>query len=76
MVGVIAGQSIGEPTTQITLNTFHLAGVSSGATVTRGVPRIEELLRLTKNPKTPIFKYLFKDTMMKQIKIKVSNTQI
>ena len=27
MVGVIAGQSIGEPTTQLTLNTFHLAGV-------------------------------------------------
>ena len=27
MVGVIAGQSIGEPTTQLTLNTFHLSGV-------------------------------------------------
>ena len=53
MVGVIAGQSIGEPTTQLTLNTFHLSGASSGATVTRGVPRIEEILRLTKNPKTP-----------------------
>tara|TARA_B100000035_G_scaffold274083_1_gene250228 strand:+ start:1758 stop:6281 length:4524 start_codon:yes stop_codon:yes gene_type:complete len=53
MVGVIAGQSIGEPTTQLTLNTFHLSGVSAGATVTRGVPRIEEILRLTKNPKTP-----------------------
>jgi DNA-directed RNA polymerase II subunit RPB1 len=53
MVGVVAGQSIGEPTTQLTLNTFHLSGVSAGATVTRGVPRIEEILRLTKNPKTP-----------------------
>ena len=53
MVGVIAGQSIGEPTTQLTLNTFHLSGASAGATVTRGVPRIEEILRLTKNPKTP-----------------------
>ena len=51
MVGVIAGQSIGEPTTQMTLNTFHLAGVGSKSNVTRGVPRIEELLRLTKNPK-------------------------
>ena len=53
MVGVIAGQSIGEPTTQMTLNTFHLAGVASKSNVTRGVPRIEELLRLTKNPKNP-----------------------
>jgi DNA-directed RNA polymerase II subunit RPB1 len=53
MVGVIAGQSIGEPTTQMTLNTFHLAGVASKSNVTRGVPRIEELLRLTNNPKNP-----------------------
>lgn len=53
MVGVIAGQSIGEPTTQMTLNTFHLAGVASKSNVTRGVPRIEELLRLTKNPDKP-----------------------
>jgi DNA-directed RNA polymerase II subunit RPB1 len=51
MVGVIAGQSLGEPTTQLTLNTFHLAGVASKSNVTRGVPRIEEILRLTKNPK-------------------------
>ena len=53
MVGVVAGQGIGEPTTQLTLNTFHLSGVSSKSNVTRGVPRIEEILRLTKNPKHP-----------------------
>jgi len=53
MVGVIAGQSIGEPTTQLTLNTFHSAGVASKSNVTRGVPRIEEILRLTKNPDKP-----------------------
>jgi len=53
MVGVVAGQSIGEPTTQLTLNTFHLSGVASKSNVTRGVPRIEEILRLTKNPKHP-----------------------
>jgi DNA-directed RNA polymerase II subunit RPB1 len=53
MVGVIGGQSIGEPTTQMTLNTFHLAGVASKSNVTRGVARIEELLRLTRNPKHP-----------------------
>lgn len=53
MVGVVAGQSIGEPTTQLTLNTFHHSGVASKSNVTRGVPRIEEILRLTKNPKNP-----------------------
>ena len=40
MVGMIAAQSIGEPTTQMTLNTFHFAGVASKSNVTRGVPRI------------------------------------
>lgn len=52
-VGVVAGQSIGEPSTQLTLNTFHNSGVSSKSNVTRGVPRIEEILRITKNPKNP-----------------------
>jgi len=36
-----------------TLNTFHNSGTASKSNVTRGVPRIEELLRLTKNPKNP-----------------------
>jgi DNA-directed RNA polymerase II subunit RPB1 len=53
MVGMIAAQSIGEPTTQLTLNTFHNAGVASKANVTRGVPRIEEILSLSENPKNP-----------------------
>ncbi len=50
-VGVIAAQSIGEPATQLTLNTFHLSGVSAKSNVTRGVPRLKELLKATKNPK-------------------------
>ena len=53
MVGMIAAQSIGEPTTQMTLNTFHYAGVASKANVTRGVPRMEELLTITSNIKNP-----------------------
>jgi len=53
MVGIIAAQSIGEPTTQMTLNTFHFAGVSAKSNVTRGVPRIEEILSLSENPKNP-----------------------
>jgi DNA-directed RNA polymerase II subunit RPB1 len=51
MVGIIAAQSIGEPTTQLTLNTFHFAGTSSKSNATRGVPRIKEILSLSKNPK-------------------------
>ena len=53
MVGMIAAQSIGEPTTQMTLNTFHFAGVASKSNVLRGVPRIEEILSLSENPKNP-----------------------
>ena len=53
VVGLIAAQSIGEPTTQMTLNTFHFAGVASKSNVTRGVPRVEEILSLSENPKQP-----------------------
>ena len=52
MVGPLAAQSIGEPTTQLTLNTFHKAGTAS-ANATQGVPRIQELLDATASPKTP-----------------------
>ena len=53
MVGAIAAQSIGEPATQMTLNTFHYAGVSAKSNVTRGIPRLRELLGVTKNLKAP-----------------------
>jgi hypothetical protein len=42
-VGVVAGQSIGEPSTQMTLNTFHLAG-HSAKNVTLGIPRLREIV--------------------------------
>ncbi len=61
-VGILAAQSIGEPSTQMTLNTFHLAGVASKSNVTRGVPRLKELLKATKNPKaTSLTVYLKKE---------------
>jgi len=53
MVGMIAGQSIGEVSTQMTLNTFHFAGVASKSNVTLGVPRIEEILSLSSEIKNP-----------------------
>lgn len=43
MVGALAAQSLGEPATQMTLNTFHFAGVSS-KNVTLGVPRLKVIL--------------------------------
>eukprot|EP00475_Leptophrys_vorax_P015512 TRINITY_DN21840_c0_g5_i1.p1 TRINITY_DN21840_c0_g5~~TRINITY_DN21840_c0_g5_i1.p1 ORF type:complete len:941 (+),score=219.62 TRINITY_DN21840_c0_g5_i1:162-2825(+) len=52
MVGVLAAQSIGEPATQMTLNTFHFAGVSA-KNVTLGVPRLKEIINLAKNLRTP-----------------------
>lgn len=52
MVGAIAAQSIGEPATQMTLNTFHFAGVSS-KNVTLGVPRLKEIINIAKEVKTP-----------------------
>lgn len=52
MVGVIAAQSIGEPATQLTLNTFHLAGIGSKK-LTLGIPRLKELLNTSQNIRTP-----------------------
>lgn len=52
MVGTLAAQSIGEPATQMTLNTFHYAGVSSKS-VTGGVPRLKEVINVATNIRTP-----------------------
>ena len=51
--GAICAQSIGEPATQMTLKTFHFAGVAS-MNITQGVPRIKELMNAKKNISTPI----------------------
>lgn len=62
-VGAIAAQSFGEPSTQMTLNTFHLAG-HGGANVTLGIPRLRELL-VTRGTKTPSMNLYFKDKLSK-----------
>ena len=48
MCGVLAAQSLGEPATQMTLNTFHNTGIGS-KNVTLGVPRLNEILNVAKN---------------------------
>jgi DNA-directed RNA polymerase subunit beta' len=42
-VGIIAAQSIGEPGTQLTMQTFHTGGVAGGQDITSGLPRVEEI---------------------------------
>ncbi|GAB2216425.1 hypothetical protein Droror1_Dr00024198 [Drosera rotundifolia] len=52
-IGAISAQSIGEPGTQMTLKTFHFAGVAS-KNVTLGVPRIKEIINASKTITTPV----------------------
>jgi DNA-directed RNA polymerase subunit A" len=52
-VGTVSAQSIGEPGTQMTMNTFHYAGVAE-MDVTQGLPRLIELVDARKSPDTPI----------------------
>ncbi len=51
-VGAVAAQSIGEPGTQMTLKTFHFAGVAE-FNVTLGLPRLIEIVDARRNPSTP-----------------------
>jgi DNA-directed RNA polymerase subunit A" len=52
-VGIVAAQSIGEPGTQMTLRTFHYAGVAE-LNVTLGLPRLIEILDVRRTPTTPL----------------------
>lgn len=68
-VGIVSAQSIGEPTTQMNLEAIHSAGIGQGASVLKvqGVPRLKEILSLTKKPKTPsvhiaLHEHLFDNT--------------
>lgn len=52
-VGIVAAQSIGEPGTQMTMRTFHYAGVAE-INVTLGLPRLIEIVDARKMPSTPM----------------------
>lgn len=59
-VGLLAAQSIGEPSTQMTLNTFHFAGRGE-MNVTLGIPRLREILMLaSQRIKTPSMEIPFR----------------
>ncbi len=64
-VGVVAAQSIGEPGTQMTMRTFHYAGVAE-INVTLGLPRLIEILDARKNPSTPVMTVYLTDGSSKK----------
>lgn len=67
-IGIIAAESIGEPGTQMTLNTFHLAGVAE-MNVTTGLPRIIEVLDARKKNATEVINIYLKSPYNQQNKI-------
>ncbi|KAL4876263.1 beta and beta-prime subunits of DNA dependent RNA-polymerase [Aspergillus karnatakaensis] len=65
-VGIVAGQSIGEPSTQMTLNTFHLAG-HSAKNVTLGIPRLREIvMTASKHIMTPTMTLILNEGLPKE----------
>jgi len=59
--GIVSAQSIGEPGTQMTMNTFHYAGVAE-IDVTQGLPRLIEIVDARRTPSTPMMEvYLDED---------------
>ncbi|MFX1254177.1 MAG: DNA-directed RNA polymerase subunit A'' [Promethearchaeota archaeon] len=80
-VGCVAAQSIGERGTQMTLKTFHYAGVAD-MNVTLGLPRLNEIFDARKNPSSPIMKIYLKDEVktdrerVRQLQQKIESTKI
>lgn len=66
-VGLVSAESIGEPGTQMTLNTFHFAGVSE-MSVTTGLPRIIEIFDARKEIKTPMMEIYLKKSDMESVR--------
>jgi len=80
-VGVVAAQSIGEPGTQMTLRTFHYAGVIE-FDVTLGLPRLIEIVDARREPSTPIMyiylidKYKKDEEKVKEIARRIQYTTV
>jgi len=78
-VGALCAQSIGEPGTQMTLKTFHFAGVAS-MNITQGVPRLREIIDASKSIKTPLIEtHLWKNNdpeYARQVKGRIEKTTL
>jgi DNA-directed RNA polymerase beta' subunit len=68
MVGLDATPAIGEPSTQLVLSSFHYSGICTKATTT-GVPKLCELLGVSKKPKTPSCQIYLNDSYLKNISL-------
>jgi len=79
--GVVSAQSIGEPGTQMTMRTFHYAGVAE-INVTLGLPRLIEIVDARKNPSTPMMtiflekEYAFDRDKARELAWKIEATNI
>lgn len=78
-VGALAAQSIGEPGTQMTLKTFHFAGVAS-MNITQGVPRIKEIINASKTISTPIIRASLMNShdpeFARRVKVRIEKTTL
>ncbi len=67
-IGIVSAQSIGEPGTQMTMKTFHYAGVAEIG-VTQGLPRMIEVVDARKVPSTPMMEVHLEDDIKKDRKM-------
>lgn len=74
-VGIIAAQSISEPATQLTMNTFHTGGVFGEKDITQGLPRIKELFDVT-IPKGLIAKIAYLDGVVVDISFEKNFSEV
>lgn len=73
-IGIITAQSVGEPSTQMTLNTFHFAGVATQSV--EGLPRLIEILDAKKNLQAPMMKLYLHSEGMNNEKFKLVGEKI
>jgi len=77
-VGILAAQSIGEPGTQMTMRTFHYAGVAE-MNVTLGLPRLIEIVDARRVPSTPIMEIHLAETVqddLEKVRMIASNIEL
>jgi len=64
-IGIVAAQSLAEPATQMTMETYHQAG-GAQVSLTAGLPRLIEIVDARRNPKTPAMEVFLKKTMIQK----------
>ncbi|HDD72600.1 MAG TPA: DNA-directed RNA polymerase subunit A'', partial [Candidatus Aenigmarchaeota archaeon] len=74
-IGVVTAQSLSEPATQMTMRTYHFAGIA-GIQVTLGLPRMMEIFDARKEPRTPTMTIFLKDEYQDIEKVKKIAEQI